>query len=206
MHPMVPKLSQRKSSSQSSSARSSPAPSATSVSTESHTPASSRASSRAGSPASSIKSVPKRSASTCATEPSVTPKATRIRYNKLTDFSPHTQPLVREGKSLFRLNIATLESFPDNPTSTSTDINVYRGVAKRKGITADLTRVTTDTSFQEDVTKVVSGLFLENPLDVTDRYCRFVRASPACVRMLGSSAWLSSRSIIGLPVCRRPRS
>lgn len=160
VHPMVSKLSKRKSSSQASSRSSSPAPSTTTVSSKSHTPGS-RASSRAVSPTSSISSIKsalkgKRSASTCTTKPSATPKG-KLHYYKMTDFSPHTQPMVREGKSLFRLNIATKESFPSNPVSTATAISIYRGVTKKVGTTEDFIRVN-DTSFREDVTKVVSGL------------------------------------------------
>lgn len=66
--------------------------------------------------------------------------------------------MVRESKALFRVNIATKEAFPDNATSTSTAVNIYRGVALTAGTKGDLSRVSSDTLFREDVTKVVSVL------------------------------------------------
>lgn len=65
--------------------------------------------------------------------------------------------MVRTGKALFRVDIATKAAFPDNPVSTATAINIYRGVARESGTKEDLTRVRTDELFREDVTKVVSA-------------------------------------------------
>lgn len=63
-----------------------------------------------------------------------------------------------ETKSLFQVNVATKDPFPDNTSAKDTLLAIYRNVAREQGKDIDLTRIRTDAPFRKDVTDVVSEL------------------------------------------------
>lgn len=192
---IVSKLARRKSPSRSLSAARSSSPATSTTS-------------RTSSKASKGQVTSKRSASTCTTEPTPrsspgisdiapskpsSPTTQSNGGNGLKSFSPHSRHLVSETKSEFRVNISTVDGFPDNNKSTSTVLTIYRSVARKDGNANDLKRITNDKTFRKNVTKVVSHRDVRSSTAHTDshrdsRYgVRFLTSVRICVA--SASSW-----------------